>query len=490
VRSGESSTVVKTDLSNQAIAAGRYEVQHRFGKGSMGHVFHAVDTRLKRNVVIKVPTESRLADPEFHERFLREARLLTQLSHPGIVKILDVGDQDGVPYFVMPYLSGGNLLDRMKGEDGKPRPLLPESLADWLPRMAEALDFMHVRGYIHRDVKPANILFDEHGHAYLSDFGLSKILERDDERGLNGLTAANAVVGTPNYVAPELVLARRDYDGRVDQYSLAVTVYEVLAGKPPLEGGSPAATMVNQTTKHPKPLHDVAPVPLELGAAVRRAMSKRVWRRFESCTQFAQAVQAALEGSHSSAVSASSRSSTTAYSTVVETRLEYFAAATSRSENGVVLCPACHRPLMLKEKYAGQCGSCVHCGGKLMISKDLSELTLLRQLPPGDARLEAAPSAEGPTPDGGEMAEGRCEPEDRQLALAEGIDAEGLEWCGVRFRSRGSLVLAAMALCGMLAAAALAGRQSAVWLNGSPELRLPAPQSEVPDSRLLQPLPM
>ncbi|MGE0375392.1 MAG: serine/threonine protein kinase, partial [Planctomycetaceae bacterium] len=400
-------SVLQTDLSHLTVADGRYIVRDKLGMGSMGHVFRAFDARLETEVVIKVPTDRRLADPEFHQRFLQESRLLTQLSHPRIVKILDVGEHEGVPFFVMPFIDDGNLLDRMLDEHRKQRALPPASLKDWLRSTAEALDFMHKKGYIHRDVKPANILFDTHGQVYLSDFGLSKIL-MDEEHQSSGLTAANAVVGTPNYVAPELVLARKNYDGRADQYSLAVTVYEVLSGKPPFEGGSPTATMVNQTTKHPRLLNEVNPdIPEGLASAVRMATSKRPWRRYDTCTAFADAVLGSLHESTGSGIDASSRSSATGYATVVEQRPDFVVAATSKGKNGVIPCPGCGEQLLLKAKYAGQRGSCIHCGGRLLISPGLNELKLLKSLDHGSLAPDTPPlisvelaseDVEAPTP--------------------------------------------------------------------------------------------
>ncbi len=444
------SATLQTDFSNLVVADGRYTVRDKFGSGSMGHVFRAFDTRLKTDVVIKVPTDKRLADPEFHERFLLESRLLTQLSHPRIVKILDVGEHEGVPFFVMPYIDAGNLLDRMQGEDGKQQAMPPESLSAWLHATAEALDFMHKKGYIHRDVKPANILFDAHGEVYLSDFGLSKIL-LDEGHESSGLTAANAVVGTPNYVAPELVLARKNYDGRADQYSLAITVYEVLTGKPPLEGGSPTATMVNQTTKHPKALNDVNPdIPESLASAVRMAMSKRPWRRYETCTAFADAVLSGLREGAGSGAAASSHSSATGYETVVEQRPEFVVAGTSRGKNGVIPCPACGEELLLKAKYAGLRGKCVHCGGRLQISPGLNELHYLKPLEDG------APVEEEPPVISGQAASG-------QESSASAEMCAGYEVAGLRFTSRLHMMLTLAALLLLLLAAMFVGRQSADW---------------------------
>ena len=155
-----------TTWIGRELASGRYRVDSLLGEGGMGAVFRAWDKNLSTEVVIKVPHASMLQDAEFAARFAREIRSLVKLSHPHIVKISDVGEQDGLPFAVMQFLPGGSLEDRQKiGPNGEVRALPPDSLKTWLPSIAETLDFVHSQGYIHRDIKPANILFDAHGHA-------------------------------------------------------------------------------------------------------------------------------------------------------------------------------------------------------------------------------------------------------------------------------------------------------------------------------------
>ena len=146
------------------LSGGRYRIDAQLGEGGMGTVFRAWDKNLGTEVVVKVPHASMLQDAEFAARFAREISSLVKLSHPHIVKISDVGEQDGLPFAVMQFLPGGSLEDRQKiGPNGEVRALSPDSLKTWLPSIAEALDFVHSQGYIHRDIKPANILFDAHG---------------------------------------------------------------------------------------------------------------------------------------------------------------------------------------------------------------------------------------------------------------------------------------------------------------------------------------
>src|SRR5262249_11774024 len=150
-------------------------------------------------VVVKAPRPSMLADAEFAARFQRESRVLARLEHPAVVKVLDVGEHEGAPYVILQFLPGGSLRDRLKGwPDGRAP---ASSLATWLAPVAQALDFIHGQGYVHRDVKPDNVLFDALGHPFLSDFGIVKALDvRDISQRETVLTATGLVVGTPQYM--------------------------------------------------------------------------------------------------------------------------------------------------------------------------------------------------------------------------------------------------------------------------------------------------
>jgi hypothetical protein len=281
----------------QRLGEGRFTLLGRIGSGSMGQVFRARDGHLGVDVVVKFPVaaEALLEGPGFLERFEREIRSLIRLSHPHVVKVLDAGRYGGKPYVVMQYLPGRSLKERSPVDAaGKPLPQPPESLHGWLADVAKALDFIHGQGFLHRDVKPANILFDAHGHAYLGDFGIIKALTSGVGPGPSdsALTAPGFLLGTPSYVAPEVVMGH-PADGRVDQYSLAMTVHEVLSGVNVMAGPSPSATVVNQMTLEPPPLADMVPgLPARLSEAVRRALAKDPSKRFESCAAFAREVLA------------------------------------------------------------------------------------------------------------------------------------------------------------------------------------------------------
>jgi serine/threonine-protein kinase len=277
------------------LAGGRYRVTAQLGEGGMGFVYRARDANLDADVVIKVPRASLLADPEFVSRFGREVRALVRLSHPHVVKITDVGQEDGVPFAVMQFLPGGSLEQRQQGPTGRRVALAPHTLAGWLEPVAEALDYIHEQGYVHRDVKPANILFDDHGNAYLGDFGVAKAVAARTLAGHSAsLTGTGMVLGTPCYMAPEMMLGH-GYDGRIDQYALAVTTYELLGGRLPFDGPTPGAILLKQTTEPPPPLRQLVPaLPEALSAAVQRALAKDPAQRFADCLAFARAVLRAV----------------------------------------------------------------------------------------------------------------------------------------------------------------------------------------------------
>lgn len=278
------------------ISGGRYRVTELLGEGGMGQVFRAWDANLGTDVVIKIPRRSALLDdPEFAARFALEIRSLVKLAHPHIVKVTDVGEHDGLPYCVMQYLQGGSLEDFRQGEDGHCQPQPPANLTTWLPGIAQALDFVHDQGYIHRDVKPGNILFDAHGNVYLSDFGIAKVhAESSASHKEASLTGAGMVLGTPEYMAPELIMGRQ-FDGRIDQYALAVTVYEYLAGRPPFTGAPSALLVLHTTEQAPLPSQFSQLITPAVEDCVLQGMAKSPEDRYADCQSFANDLLAALK---------------------------------------------------------------------------------------------------------------------------------------------------------------------------------------------------
>lgn len=278
------------DFFGVTLGKGRYQIRRRLGVGSMAYVLLARDTRLDADVVIKIPKLQKVDSDEIHRRFLTESQLLIRLNHPNVVSVLDVGEFGRVPYLVMEMLPGGTLLDRLKANGGKKRRLRPEQLKKWLREVASALDYCAEQGTVHRDVKPANILFDLSGNGYLADFGLTKIMHGEHTKLSSSATRDGTVLGTPNYIAPEVILGE-PFDRRADQYSLGITVYHALIGRPPMQGSSPTGTMINQTVHRLKLISDVCPdVPKESALAIRRCIEKVPEKRFATCEEFAEAV--------------------------------------------------------------------------------------------------------------------------------------------------------------------------------------------------------
>lgn len=298
------------DLIGAELANGRYVVKSMLGKGSMAYVFLVSDQRLETDAVVKVPKPEKFTTADFRDRFKRECQLLVRFSHPHVVKVLDVGEHGELPYVVMQLLSGGSLTDRMASESDDQGRMSPESLKSWVREVGRALDFCFRKGMVHRDVKPANILFDEDNNPYVADFGLSKVMYGEHEDLNSSETAAGIVLGTPNYISPEIVLGQ-PYDGRADQYSLGITVYHALTGKAPMQGNSATATMVNQTQMTLDLLSDVRPdaISRPLAIAIQKSIEKDPKKRFASCEEFGEAILNGLRVPVSRTAKAASSSS-------------------------------------------------------------------------------------------------------------------------------------------------------------------------------------
>jgi len=357
------------------LIADRYRIISQLGEGGMGVVYRAWDNDRDVPVVVKMPKADKLSDPDFIERFNREIKAMAGLAHPHIVPIVGHGqNEDGRPYVAMRFLPGGSLSDRRRrGPDNKPVPAHPSLLYHWLPAIAEALDFVHRSGVIHRDVKPDNIFFDARWNAFLGDFGIAKFVaagggfEKDAT-----ITVTGVAVGTYAYTAPE-VFDNKAVAGS-DQYSLAITVYELLAGVKPFSGnlGEIIAGHINQLAP---PLQDKNPkLSAQLGEAVHKSLSKKPEERFATCAQFAAAV------------------------------LQGIPAPPEKEGVTRVMCPACHVMLDLDDKVAGKSGKCMKCRTPVWVSADLEAVWLLSENPApegqGDGKLPKTPSTFSRPPTG------------------------------------------------------------------------------------------
>jgi serine/threonine protein kinase len=262
---------------------GRYELRREIGRGGMATVYLGHDPRFERDVAIKLLPREFLHDPSFRARFEREAKAIASLEHPAIVPVYDFGEESGQPFLVMRYMAGGTLKDRLRAG-----PLALEEIFPILRRVAVALDEAHAQGFVHRDVKPDNILFDQRGEAYLSDFGIVKLAQETTT------FTGSGVVGTPAYMSPEQARGEAHIDGRTDVYALGCILFELLTGQPPYDADTPMGLAVKHITEPVPSLREVAPqFPQALDEAVARAMAKDRTARFESAGEFVATVEAA-----------------------------------------------------------------------------------------------------------------------------------------------------------------------------------------------------
>ncbi len=276
---------------------GRYHVIEPLGQGGMAAVYKAFDTSLERHVAIKIirgDKKEGTEQNEFLKRFQREARALAQLDHPYILKVLDYGEQDGMPYLVMPFVKGGTLREKM----GKPIPY--RQAAALLAPVARALEYAHERKIIHRDVTPANILISESNSPLLSDFGIAKILEGGES---TQLTATGVGIGTPDYMAPEQWMGKAD--ACTDIYSLGIVFYQMVTGRLPFTAETPAAVLIKHMQDPlPRPSSFVADLPDSVEAALYKALAKDPASRFPNMGAFAEALERLTLGEQTATVMA------------------------------------------------------------------------------------------------------------------------------------------------------------------------------------------
>ena len=270
--------------SLQAALAARYTIERELGRGGMATVYLAEDLKHHRKVAIKVLRQE-LATALGPERFLREIATVARLHHPHILALHDSGEAGGFLYYVMPYVDGESLRDRLDREKQLP---LPEAL-QITQEVADALSYAHSHAVVHRDIKPENILL-ESGHAIVADFGIARAVSAaGDER----LTGTGTVVGTPAYMSPEQATGEHELDGRSDLYSLGCVLYEMLAGQPPFTGPSVSSVVHQHIATPARPVTDIRPtVPVPISAAIARALAKTPADRFHPVGEFAAALGA------------------------------------------------------------------------------------------------------------------------------------------------------------------------------------------------------
>jgi eukaryotic-like serine/threonine-protein kinase len=262
---------------------GPYRVLRTLGHGGMATVYLARDERHHRSVALKV-LHSDLAHALGPERFLREIEVAANLSHPHILPLHDSGEAAGLLYYVMPYVEGESLRDRLRRETQLP----VEEALQLAREVADALAYAHGQGVIHRDIKPENILLGA-GHALVADFGIARALSQADSARL---TESGMAIGTAAYMSPEQASAATHIDGRSDVYSLGCVLYEMLAGEPPHTGPNAQAIIARAMTERPRSIHTIRPrVSPSLEAVTARAMAITVADRYASAAEFVRALE-------------------------------------------------------------------------------------------------------------------------------------------------------------------------------------------------------
>jgi Tol biopolymer transport system component/predicted Ser/Thr protein kinase len=264
---------------------GNYQIREELGRGGMAVVYRAYQQSLNRYVAIKVLPPQLAFDQEFVERFQREARAAAGLRHPNIVVIHDVGQEEGIYYIVMEYLEGRTLKQVIEQQG----PLPPKRAGRIIEQVASALDYAHKRGFVHRDVKPANIFVGEGDRVTLTDFGIAKAGAETQH-----LTRTGMLMGTPEYMSPEQATGGM-MDHRTDLYALGVVLYQMLVGRVPFRGTTPHAVLHAVIYEPPPPPRQINPnLPPAIEAVIMKAVAKRPEQRFQRGAEMVAALRAAL----------------------------------------------------------------------------------------------------------------------------------------------------------------------------------------------------
>jgi serine/threonine protein kinase len=276
---------------------GPYQVLEKIGHGGMAEVYKAFHSALNRFVAIKLLGQSLGADPNFAKRFQREAQAITVLDHPNIVQIFDFGvvpaepEGDNIHYLVMEYIDGKDLRAEMAGRSSGGEPFTPNEILDIMGQVAEALDYAHQRGVVHRDIKPGNILVTDDGRVVLTDFGLAMLRDRPSQATMG------KSFGTPEYIAPEQAIDSRAASPQSDIYSLGVVLYEMVTGRLPFEDESPLSLALKHINEDPIPPQRYAPdLPKAVESVILQVLAKEPSDRFPTARAMVDALKHAWSG--------------------------------------------------------------------------------------------------------------------------------------------------------------------------------------------------
>lgn len=276
---------------------GPYQVLEKIGHGGMAEVYRGFHPALNRFVAIKLLGQSLEADPNFAKRFQREAQAITVLDHPNIVQIFDFGvlptdsDGDDIHYLVMEYIDGRDLRAEMAGRRSSTEPFTSDEVLDIMAQVAEALDYAHQCGVVHRDIKPGNILVTHEGRVVLTDFGLAMLRDRPSQATMG------KSFGTPEYIAPEQAIDSRAASPQSDIYSLGVVLYEMVTGRLPFEDESPLSLALKHINENPTPPRRYAPdLPEAVELVILQALAKEPSDRFVTARAMVDALKYAWNG--------------------------------------------------------------------------------------------------------------------------------------------------------------------------------------------------
>jgi serine/threonine-protein kinase len=266
-----------------------YRIDRQLGRGGMATVYLCTDTRLDEQVAVKVLLPE-LGDAVTLERFDREVAFASQLKHPRIPEVLTSGAIGTVPFYVMRYVKGEPLRNRIRRDEHLPI----KDAVDIALQVIDTMVYAHNAGILHRDIKPENILVSDDG-VHVLDFGIARAIE---EAGGERLTATGLTVGTPTYMSPEQVLGLRDLDARSDIYALGCVLYEMLAGVPPFDGPNRQAILARRFAAPPTPIRRLrAEIPEAIERALDKALAKDVENRFATAAEFGDALRRAMRSS-------------------------------------------------------------------------------------------------------------------------------------------------------------------------------------------------